>query len=266
MSPSLGEYPKAPTVSRTSASTRGWGSGWPTCQQDRLVSLSREDGLRLPVNEAIAQLVAMLIDETERRGYDVKTGQSWGFACRAIRGTSVPSNHSWGLAVDINAPSNPYREAFVSDMPTWLPGLWWGYGFFWGGWYQSIKDPMHYEFLGTPADARAMTAKAKSELDRGKPVPYPFYGEGSDRVRAAQEQLALLGFDPGPMDGEYGPKTRAAVEAFERSRPGLQSQADGYFGPLTWRLLFKAEPVEPVEPIEPVEPAEPVEPSGGWDW
>ena len=245
MSPELRDYPPPPSVNRTSANTRGWGNGWPTCQQDKLVTVSREDGLRIPVNEDIAQLVALLIDETERRGYDVRVGQTWGFACREIRGTTVASNHSWGLAVDINAPSNPYREAFVSDMPTWAPTLWWEYGFFWGGWYQSIKDPMHYEFLGTPADARAKTEKAKVELGLGEPKPYPWYGEESDRVRAAQEQLSLLGLDPGPVDGIYGPKTRDAVQAFEGSQPRLSSQADGYFGPLTWRLLFKAEPAVP---------------------
>ena len=242
MSPELRDYPRPPSANRTSASARGWGNGWPKCQQDRLVTLSREDGLSIPINEAISQLVALLIDEGERRGYDVKDGQTWGFACRAIKGTSVPSNHSWGLAVDINAPSNPYREEFVSDMPPWMPMLWWSYGFFWGGWYQSIKDPMHYEFLGTPEGARANTQRATQELGKGEPKPYPRYGEESDRVRAAQEQLALLGFDPGDIDGVYGPDTRAAVETFEASVPRLASQADGIFGPLTWRLLFKTRP------------------------
>lgn len=242
MSPELAAYPRPPRVNRTSASARGWGNGWPKCQQDRLVRVRRDDGLDIPVHEAIAQLVTLMIDETERRGYDVKVGQTWGFACRAIRGTNVPSNHSWGLAVDINAPSNPYREEFRSDMPPWMPRLWWSYGFFWGGWYRSIKDPMHYEFLGAPEDARAQTRRAKHGLGRGRPVPYPFYGESSDRVRATQVQLALLGFDPGAIDGIYGPDTRAAVKRFERSRPRLAGQADGYFGPLTWRLLFKATP------------------------
>jgi peptidoglycan hydrolase-like protein with peptidoglycan-binding domain len=101
---------------------------------------------------------------------------------------------------------------------------------------------MHYEFLGTRPDARSSTDRAKQELGRGEPKPYPWYGEESDRVHAAQEQLALLGFDPGDIDGIFGPNTRAAVEAFEASEPRLASQADGYFGPLTWRLLFKREP------------------------
>ena len=245
----LSEYPSAPQVVRRPADARGWGSGWPDCQRDRLVTLAREDGLRIPVHEAISQLVAILIDETERRGYDVRAGQSWGFACRPIRGTSsTPSNHSWGLAVDINAPSNPMRADFVCDQPTWMPSLWWGYGLFWGGWYRSIKDPMHYEFLGTPRDLREATRRAKGELGRAEAVPYPSPGESSDRVRSAQERLLELGFDPGPIDGIYGPMTQAAVEAFETSKRRLASQADGLFGPLTWKLLFKEQPEAPGPP------------------
>ena len=244
----LSDYPPAPVVVWTPASARGWGSGWPDCQQDKLVTITRPDGLRLPVHEAIAQLITILIDETERRGYDVKTGQSWGFACRPIRGTSsTPSNHSWGLAVDINAPSNPMRTEFVSDMPTWMPSLWWEYGLFWGGWYRTTKDPMHYEFLGTPGDLREVTGRAKRELGGAPSVPYPSFGEESDRVRRVQERLVELGFDPGPIDGIYGSMTRAAVESFEGATPRLVSQADGLFGPLTWKLLFKEEP-EPPEP------------------
>lgn len=238
--------PPAPEVERTAASARGWGSGWPNCQQDKLVTLTRADGLRFPVHEAISQLIAILIDETERQGYDVKAGQSWGFACRPIRGSSTtPSNHSWGLAVDINAPSNPMRTEFVCDMPTWMPSLWWKYGLFWGGWYQSIKDPMHFEFLGTPQDLRAATTRAKRDLGKAESVPYPLFGERSDRVRAVQERLVALGFDPGPVDGIYGSKTEAAVEGFESATPRLASQADGLFGPLTWKLLFKERPVPP---------------------
>ena len=31
------------------------------------------------MHEAISQLVTLLIDESERRGYDVKDGQTWGY-------------------------------------------------------------------------------------------------------------------------------------------------------------------------------------------
>jgi peptidoglycan hydrolase-like protein with peptidoglycan-binding domain len=48
-----------------------------------------------------------------------------------------------------------------------------------------------------------------------------------------------LGFEPGPIDDIYGPKMREAVDEFEQSEKGLRAHADGYFGSLTWRLLFK---------------------------
>jgi hypothetical protein len=50
---------------------------------------------------------------------------------------------------------------------------------------------------------------------------------GSDKLAAAgysvltkdvQELLRALGFDPGPIDGRYGARTKAAVESFERGR------------------------------------------------
>lgn len=42
-------------------------------------------------------------------------------------------------------------------------------------------------------------------------------------VRQLQQQLAQRGYDPGPIDGQYGPRTRAAVEEFQRSQ-GISSQ------------------------------------------
>ena len=39
---------------------------------------------------------------------------------------------------------------------------------------------------------------------------------GPAEVRRAQQALASLGFDPGPVDGVVGPRTRAAITAYER--------------------------------------------------
>lgn len=146
------------------AQSRGWGPGWPNCQSRNIVTVTRRDGLKLPVHKEIAELIARLCDETETRGYDLRPGWCWGFACRSIRGSSSPSNHSWGLAVDLNAPKNPMSSRLITDMPSWMPKLWESYGFRWGGRYRGRKDAMHYEFIGTPADARMFTAKARQEL------------------------------------------------------------------------------------------------------
>jgi peptidoglycan hydrolase-like protein with peptidoglycan-binding domain len=38
-----------------------------------------------------------------------------------------------------------------------------------------------------------------------------------DRISLIQRQLSEAGFDPGPIDGEIGPQTRAALEAYQHS-------------------------------------------------
>ncbi|WP_366934908.1 peptidoglycan-binding protein [Pyxidicoccus fallax] len=59
-------------------------------------------------------------------------------------------------------------------------------------------------------------------------------GAKGEPVRALQQRLNTLGFNSGTADGSFGPKTEAAVKAFQKSR-GLT--ADGIVGPKTWDKL-----------------------------
>jgi len=43
-------------------------------------------------------------------------------------------------------------------------------------------------------------------------------------VRAVQSRLAALGFDPGPVDGLYGPKTKQGIIDFQKAH---NLQVDG---------------------------------------
>lgn len=140
------------------AEDRGWGQGFPASRAADMKTI-KAGGIRVTVHEDIAELVAYLLDETVRRGYRLKPGECWGYANRPIRGSHQPSNHSWGLAVDLNSPSNPMGDKLITDMPPWMPALWKAWGFTWGGSYSGRKDAMHYEFTGTPKDARTFTAK-----------------------------------------------------------------------------------------------------------
>jgi hypothetical protein len=58
------------------------------------------------------------------------------------------------------------------------------------------------------------------------------------RMAGVQQRLKELGFDPGPIDGIYGPLTKKAVLAFQKNNPELV--LDGIPGPLTKRELGKA--------------------------
>lgn len=60
-------------------------------------------------------------------------------------------------------------------------------------------------------------------------------GSSGDEVRALQQRLAALGDYRGPIDGDFGGGTQAAVMAFQR-RSGIE--ADGSVRQATWEALF----------------------------
>ncbi len=70
--------------------------------------------------------------------------------------------------------------------------------------------------------------KTKIECERLLEVKEPFIK--SDNVKVVQQVLKDLGYDVGPIDSEYGPKTKAAVMLFQGDN-GLA--ADGIVGPVT---------------------------------
>jgi hypothetical protein len=183
-----------------------WGSGWPDCQFDKQVTPDAPITGR--VRRELKELVEILMAETEERGYDIIKDWSWGFACRPIGDGNTPSNHSWGLAVDINAPVNPMKNPLTTDMPSWMPRLWKNYGFKWGGDYFTTKDPMHYEFLGSVDDASRMTAKAKEEL-------------GMDKADVKRFVAEFLGVRPDALDelGDAAMGLRAFVQGSTPNNP-----------------------------------------------
>lgn len=107
--------------------------------------------------------------------------------------------------------------------------------------------------MAAPGDAidvgdrlRRMILDALGEIERAKdarekPVePYPTLHRGMRTAHVAAAQSALIakrylsGKGSEKADGDYGPRTEAAVKAFQRGR-GLAP--DGIVGPKTWREL-----------------------------
>lgn len=148
------------------AADRGWGSpgapGSPAAAQYRKQHIVTIDvgGVRLQVRREVAPLFAGFIMQIVQGGYDLsELADDWGYASRYVRGyeaQKILSNHAWGLAVDLNATTNPMTSdgKVHTDMPDWVVDAANRWSLAWGGDYKSRrKDPMHFEFTGTPADA-----------------------------------------------------------------------------------------------------------------
>lgn len=80
----------------------------------------------------------------------------------------------------------------------------------------------HLERLGAPLDRKPLSKRRRS---RG------------EAVRAVQERLKALGFDPGPVDGVFGKLTKTAVLSYQRRYRDFLI-VDGIVGRNTWRMLF----------------------------
>lgn len=159
------------------AAARGWGPGWPSCQQDKIVPLiirrrqpkgrvitvSFPGGIRAELHD----LAKGILDQIQAKGFLLHPGECWGFDCRAIKrpdgaSSDVPSNHSWGLAVDLNAPENAFGGSSHTITPM-VVRLFNRYGWRWGGEYHGTKDWMHFEFMGTRRQAGWTTRRFKRE-------------------------------------------------------------------------------------------------------
>lgn len=158
----------------SSADQRGWGPGWPTDNRGKCVWVNA-GGIKLFVRKEVAPIFAGFCDEVVARGYPLgQVADDWGYANRPIRGTQTASNHSWGLAIDLNSTNNPMGDHLVTDMPMWMVTLAYDkYGLSWGGNYKKRPDAMHYEFLGTPAEAAMIVARLQDPAPTPTPTPTP---------------------------------------------------------------------------------------------
>ena len=153
---------------------RGWGSmsrgrdgRWTFVPQtEQMVTVP---GVTGKVHRRIAPLVAHLLVwlvANRRRALDAEG--NWGLAVRPIRGRETAayagnidawSNHSGGVAVDIEAPRNGLGVFGRGDFPPGWEQECHRWGFAWGasvrdgGDYLDRPDRMHIEFIGTPAQA-----------------------------------------------------------------------------------------------------------------
>jgi hypothetical protein len=194
--------------------------------------------------------------------YDLRAQDTGAYNCRPITGGTAYSLHAFGIAADFNWSSNPYRKdgRLVTDMPAAMVAsikairTSGGVAVFrWGGDFRNAKDPMHFEVVASPTELAAgidwsTVAGAPGGVpgpvadaprdSASRPVLSP--GDRGPAVVELQRRLSTAGCDPGPADGRFGPRTEAAVRAFQAAR-GLA--VDATVGPLTWTALLSVEPV-----------------------
>lgn len=253
------------------AAQRGWGPGWPSCggvkAAGTAVVTARLSGTRMSWHKRIAVLAGLLMNETERRGFLLKPAQCGAYNCRAISGTHTSSNHAWALAGDLNWNDNPFTTSGKHTIPDWVRELWARYGFANGAMYSGAKDWMHHEFMGTPADADAMTALALHELggvavlppvpatpaiewidlEAQMDVPVLRKGDGVKGAPGGRGVLrwyvlrlqACLGVSglaaKAPLSGEFDAATVAALQELQARN---HITADGVCGAKTWPFVL----------------------------
>jgi len=132
-------------------------------------------GARWQVHREVAPLLAHIVSTAEQRGYLFDYGPNdvddeWGYSNRPIRGRKVASNHSWGLAGDVDAQQYP-MGVHVSP-PRWMVDLFDAYGFDNGATWKR-PDGMHFEFRGWPSDARMFVAMLAASHVAGVPPTVP---------------------------------------------------------------------------------------------
>jgi hypothetical protein len=103
------------------------------------------------------------------------------------------------------------------------------------GWHRLDGSPIQPFFAGHAPSWKDYSQGLRLiyRVEASGPSTAPTYDLTT--VRDIQARLRDLGFDPGPIDGIRGPKTIAAVKAFQLSR-GLA--VDGIVGPMTRSALL----------------------------
>jgi peptidoglycan hydrolase-like protein with peptidoglycan-binding domain len=96
------------------------------------------------------------------------------------------------------------------------------------------------------------TAAPAAPTSAAAPVPLSRTlgpGVAGDDVTRLQQRLVDLGFDPGPVDGQFGPATQMSVWAYQKLVMGLSGTAvSGKVTPELWTKLEEALTIRPLRP------------------
>lgn len=146
-------------------------NGWAIDASGALQDRTPIEGVDFP-NGVLAGDVAVvfryLIGRLHREVERIIPGACWGWFVKTIEGSTTPSNHGSGTAVDFNATRHPMgarntfsraQQATIREILADLDGV-----VRWGGDYTGRPDDMHFEIVKGAAAVRAVASKIRGEL------------------------------------------------------------------------------------------------------
>lgn len=116
----------------------------------------------------------------------------------------------------------------------------WGYAPAEKGWihlgskYVKVLETVKAEPEPEPVPKIELTLEEKAREWAGENILKR--GSTGKLVEALQVALIMNGFNPRAIDGDFGPRTRDAVIAFQKAKELVD---DGYVGPITWGALMR---------------------------
>jgi hypothetical protein len=249
----------------TTSTLRKWWADY-GCRPNRMTPYT-SFGMTSPVGKPSVEAWAAFDAVLQANGYEAKS--SWCYNCRKIKDSTKLSLHSYGIARDIDpfALGNPFvggefswdKTKFNQQQIDAVYRITTNTGlqvFTWGGFWKAKKDYMHFQIDVKPTDLAVgidwTTVGVPVPADLPAPVTHldtlamtPSHpdeeekmatklGDRDGDVGRLQDLLRQRGFDPGATDEKFGPKTKAALEAYQKTE-GLT--VTGIAGPSTWSIL-----------------------------
>ena len=196
----------------------------------------------IPALEQVAIAIEERLDAGDR--YRVSPDTTYGTAARTIAGQIRMSRHTFGIAMDLNAPQNPHRHdnVLITDMPEWWTQAFLDAGFCWGGLWIGSKDTMHFAWQGPaftegselPLPYAPLTDPAALGTPdasvRVQPLPLPFtfatvLADGDGNSATDVIRLARSGPDV-VVDVSVASRHHNACSARRSIAPGLAATAE----------------------------------------
>lgn len=232
-------------------------NGWPVvakaaCDQGPFLGVTFPNGI---LAGDVAVIARWQMGRYEATVEPLIKGACWGWYVKPIEGTATASNHSSATAWDINATKYPMGDAASEHMSAAKINACKaivaasGGVLRWGGTYSGRPDPMHWEIVGTPAEAHTFANKIRvggrtpAMATISGELPVQVQGDedqpnATQWIKRAQAELNYLvgaGLD---LDGDYGPATAAAVKDLMSEDSTRSSTNGSKIGIPEWRRLY----------------------------